>query len=84
MARDVIEGDVAEHVDHVACTQLAGRAALHSEPHMGHIHRRVVNDPKKAEALLNLYGRIRKGIEVAADLGSPDTAPSHGDRPARY
>jgi len=34
-------------------------------------HRKVVNDSKRREALLNLYGRIRKGIDVAANLGSP-------------
>jgi subtilisin-like proprotein convertase family protein len=51
-------------------TQLAGRAALHSEPHKSHIHRVIVNDGKQMEPLLNLYGRIRKGIEVPADLGS--------------
>jgi WD40 repeat protein len=72
VARDDIEGDVAEHVDHVASTQIGGRAALHSEPHMGHIHRRVVDDEKLAELMLNLYGRVRKGIEVSADLGSPE------------
>lgn len=71
VARDTIAGDVAAYVDHVAKTQLAGRAALHSEPHMSHIHRAVVGDSKNREAILNLYGRIRKGIEVAADLGSP-------------
>ena len=69
VARDDIDGDVAEYVDHVATTQLAGRAALHSEPHMSHIHRMVVGN-KQHEAMLNLYGRLRKGIEVPADLGS--------------
>lgn len=71
VAREGIEGDIAEQVDHIALTQLAGRAALHSEPHMSHIHRFIVSDRKQNEALLNLYGRIRKGIEVPADLGSP-------------
>ncbi len=70
VARDDIDGDVAAQVDRVAETQLTGRAALHSEPHMSHIHRVIVNDEKRKEALLNLYGRIRKGIEVPADLGS--------------
>ena len=70
VAREEIDGDVAAQVDHIAQTQLAGRAALHSEPHMSHIHRVIVNDHKQMEALLNLYGRIRKGIEVPADLGS--------------
>ena len=71
VARDEVDGDVTEHVDRIAGTQMGGRAALHNEPHMGHIHRRVVNDASHAEAMLNLYGKIRKGIEVSADLGSP-------------
>ena len=70
IAREEIQEDVAAQVDHIAQTQLAGRAALHSEPHMSHIHRVIVSDHKQKEALLNLYGRIRKGIEVSADLGS--------------
>ncbi|MEJ2258605.1 MAG: AAA-like domain-containing protein, partial [Woeseiaceae bacterium] len=61
VARSEIHGDVAAHVDHLATTQLAGRAALHSEPHMAHIHRAIVNDRKRSEALLTLYGKIRKG-----------------------
>ncbi len=70
VAREGIQGDVAEQVDHIALTQLAGRAALHSEPQMSHIHRVIAGDSKQKEALLTLYGRIRKGIEVPADLGS--------------
>ena len=66
VAREDVDGDVAALVDHLATTQLGGRAALHSEPHMSHIHRVIVNDEKQKEALLNLYGRIRKGVEVAA------------------
>ena len=71
IARDVMDGDVIEDVDRLATQQLAGRAALHSEPHMSHIHREIVGDEKRREALLTTYGRIRKGIEVPADLGSP-------------
>ena len=71
VARDEMDGDVAESVDRLATRQLAGRAALHSEPHMSHIHREIINDKKRREGLLNLYGRIRKGLEVPADLGSP-------------
>jgi len=70
VARDPVDGDIAAHVDRIATTQLAGRAALHSEPHMSHIHRVIVNDQKHMEPLLNLYGRVRKGIEVPADLSS--------------
>ena len=71
VARQPFDGDISDGVDRVATQQVAGRAALHSEPNMSHIHRAVVNDKKRREALLNLYGRLRKGIEVAADLGSP-------------
>jgi len=71
VARETIEGDVTEFVDKVATQQLGSRAALHSEPHMSHIHRAIVGDEKRMEALLNLYGKIRKGVEVSADLGCP-------------
>ena len=71
VAREGLSGDIAGHVDRIVMHQLAGRAALHSEPHMSHIHREIVGDDRKKEALLTLYGRIRKGIDVPADLGSP-------------
>ena len=71
VARDAVGESIEERVDRIATRQIAGRAALHSEPHMSHIHRLIVNDTKRCEPLLNLYGKIRKGIEVPADLGSP-------------
>ena len=71
VAREGLSGDIAGHVDRIVKQQLAGRAALHSEPHMSHIHRQIAGNDKQKEALLNLYGRIRKGIHVPADLGSP-------------
>ncbi|MBT8103657.1 MAG: AAA-like domain-containing protein [Gammaproteobacteria bacterium] len=71
IAREGVDSDIVALVDRVATRQIAGRAALHSEPHMSHIHRAIVNDIKRKEPLLNLYGKIRKGVEVAADLGSP-------------
>jgi len=70
VSRERVDENVADAVDRIATQQLAGRSALHSEPHMSHIHREVVNDKKRCEALLTLYGRIRKGIAVPADLGS--------------
>lgn len=70
VARESGSEDTEALVDRVATLQLAGRAALHNEPHMSHIHRCVVNDEKRFEPLLNLYGKIRKGIDVPADLGS--------------
>lgn len=67
VARERISGNIKEHVDRIALLRLAGRAALHSEPHMSHIHRQIANDRKNSEALLNIYGRLRKGIDVAYD-----------------
>lgn len=67
IARERVSGNIKEHVDRIALQKLAGRAALHSEPHMSYIHRRITGDRKNAEALLNLYGRLRKGIEVEYD-----------------
>jgi len=71
ISREQISDNVAEDVDRIAMQQLANRAVLRNEPHMSHIHRAVVNDSKHREGLLNLYGRMRKGVTVATDLGSP-------------
>ena len=70
ISREQISGDIAANVDRIATQQLAGRAALHNEPHMSHIHREVVNDVKRREVLLNLFGRICMNAAVAPDLGS--------------
>ena len=70
VAREAGQQDIDQLVDRIALQQLAGRAALHNEPHMSHIHRRLVRDTSDREPLLNLYGKLRKGIEVPADLGS--------------
>ncbi|MCB1845331.1 MAG: AAA-like domain-containing protein, partial [Halioglobus sp.] len=70
VARDTVSGEVEDHVDRIVYQQLAGRAALHNEPHMNHIHRQIVNDHRDFEALLNLYGRLRKGLEVAYEPAS--------------
>lgn len=72
IARERIDGDIPEQVDRIVSQQLAGRAALHSEPHMSHIHRAIVESGKNIEGLLNLYGKLRKGIPVPADLGSAE------------
>ncbi|MEL7186031.1 MAG: AAA-like domain-containing protein, partial [Pseudomonadota bacterium] len=72
VSREGTKGDIEDQVDHIALHQLAGRAALHNEPHMSHIHRRLVKDGGDNDALLNLYGKLRKGIEVPADLGSAE------------
>ncbi|MDX1499253.1 MAG: AAA-like domain-containing protein [Woeseiaceae bacterium] len=70
VSREDMGSDVADEVDRIVVRQLTGRNALHNEPHLSHIHREVVNDRKRADRLLNLYGRIRKGITVQTDLGS--------------
>lgn len=70
VAKETPDGSIDDHVDRIALSQLAGRAALHSEPQMSHIHRAIVNDNVRREPILNLYGKIRKGISVPADLGS--------------
>lgn len=72
IARERVDGEIPEQVDRIVTQQLAGRAALHSEPHMSHIHRAVVDSGKNVENLLNLYGKLRKGISVPADLGSAE------------
>jgi WD40 repeat protein len=70
VSRERVSGDIAGHVDRIAKQQLAGRAALHSEPHMSHLHRQILSDRKYLEGLLNLYGKIRKGIDVEVDSES--------------
>jgi len=70
VAREQISGDIKGHVDRIAMHQLAGRGATRNEPHLSHLHRLVVNDKKHHEPLLNLYGRIRKGIRVTHDSQS--------------
>lgn len=67
VSRERISGDINGHVDRIAMHQLAGRGAIRNEPHLNHIHRLIVDDKKNHEPLLNLYGRIRKGIRVDHD-----------------
>jgi WD40 repeat protein len=71
ISREQVDDEVDEHVDRVVAQQFTGRAALRTEPHLSHIHREVVQDRKHGEALLNIYGRLRKGVPVATDMGSP-------------
>lgn len=71
ISREQLQGDIAGNVDRIVAQQLVGRAALHNEPHLSHIHRELVNDAKLREPLLNLFGRICKGVTVVTDLGSP-------------
>ncbi|MDH5501337.1 MAG: AAA-like domain-containing protein, partial [Gammaproteobacteria bacterium] len=70
IAREQIAGDIRAHVNRIAMQQLAGRAALHSEPHMSHIHRHITAAGRYRDGMLNLYGKLRKGIEVRYDAQS--------------
>ncbi|HNP36716.1 MAG TPA: AAA-like domain-containing protein [Woeseiaceae bacterium] len=71
VAREVQAGNINAQVDRITAQQLTGKAALTNEPHLSYVHRQIVARSKQREKLLNLYGRIRKGITVQADLGSP-------------
>lgn len=64
--RDV---EVEEAIEGIVKQQFSGRAATENEPHLSHIQRQVTSD-RHREAMLNLYGRIRKGVNVATDLGA--------------
>lgn len=70
ISREQVEGDIDEHIDRLVRQQFTGRAALRTEPHLSHIHQEIVGSGKQSEALLNLYGSLRKGVSVATDLGS--------------
>ncbi len=70
ISREQVEDDIDEHIDRLVRQQFMGRAALRTEPHLSHIHQEVARNGKQSEALLNLYGRLRKGVTVATDLGS--------------
>ena len=67
VAREQFDGDVEENVDRLAMQQLGGRAAITSEPHMSHLHKAVVGDTKNFQAMLTIYGQVRKGIEITYD-----------------
>jgi len=71
ISREQLDDEIEEHVDSLVRQQFMGSAALRTEPHLSHIHREVMRNPKQSEALLNLYGRLRKGVPVDTDLGSP-------------
>ena len=71
VSREHITSDLIDTVDRLAQQQLAGRAAIQSEPHLHHIQRTVLEDKKSHDALLTTYGKISKGITIAFD---PDSA----------
>lgn len=70
VSREKIGSDIFEDVDRIARHQLLGRAAIKSEPHLSHLHRSVLADKKNFEALLTLYGQIRKGIRIEFEADS--------------
>ncbi len=71
ISRESFGDEVEETVDRLVRQQFMGGAALRTEPYLSHIHCEVMRDRKQSEALLNLYGRLRKGVHVDADWGSP-------------
>lgn len=70
IARENVSDEVDETIDRLALQQLAGRSAISNEPHLSHLQRAVLDDSKDYEALLTLYGQIRKGITIACDEDS--------------
>ncbi|MEM9208119.1 MAG: AAA-like domain-containing protein [Pseudomonadota bacterium] len=76
IARMVARASAAESVDqlvdNIVQQQFGVRASVANEPHLAHIHRRILSDRKAYEASLTMYGRLRKGIAVAYD---PDSRP---------
>ena len=70
VAREKPSQDLEQQIDRLAIQQLAGRAAITSEPHLSHIHRVIVEDRKHHEALLTLFGQIGKGIRIQYDASS--------------
>jgi WD40 repeat protein len=70
VSREQVGEDVGDLVDGIVGQQLAHRGSVNNEPLLNHVQQRVLDDPRRQQ-LLNLYGRIRKGIEVPTDLASP-------------
>jgi WD40 repeat protein len=71
ISRESFRDEVEDTVDRLVRQQFMGATAVRTEPHLSHIHREVLRDRKQSEALLNLYGRLRKGVRVDTDWGSP-------------
>ena len=64
VAKEAVSGDIAGHVDRIVRHQFGSRSAVTNEPHLSHIHRRVLGNKKLYESCLNTYGQVRKGISV--------------------
>ncbi len=67
VSRENIADDIDAGVDRLVRTHLTGRVGLHNEPHLISIERGLTQSRKESEALLNLYGKIAKGIEIVFD-----------------
>ena len=59
-----------ETVDELVQTQYLAPQTIHEEPHLSAVAARLVRDGGGRVARLNLYGRIRKGVEVMFDSAS--------------
>lgn len=57
------DDDLNAQIDRIARHQIAGRAAISSEPHLAHLHRAVAGS-RNYETLLSIIGRIQKKIAV--------------------
>ncbi|MGI9291733.1 MAG: AAA-like domain-containing protein, partial [Gammaproteobacteria bacterium] len=57
-------------VDDLVQTQFLAPQTISNEPHLSAIAARMKRDGKNRSARLNLYGRIRKGVEVMFDSTS--------------
>lgn len=68
ISRTTFTEDLNEAIDKLVVQQMSGRAATRNEPHLSHLHATLLASPQP-DAVLNLYGRIRKGVDVATDLG---------------
>lgn len=70
VSREQVEGNIDAGIDRIVRVHLAGRVALHNEPHLISIQRYLTQLGKESEPILNLYGQIAKGIEIVFDAGS--------------
>ena len=61
----------SDSVDDLVQNQFLGPNALREEPHLSAIADRLLQDDPGRTARLNLYGRVRKGVEVMSDMSSP-------------
>jgi WD40 repeat protein len=67
LARRRADELTADSVDELVQTQFLSPNALHEEPHLSAIAARLTLPGPGRTARLNLYGRIRKGVEVTFD-----------------